>query len=825
MSRWGKFLTSIESGLDNILSEDDDKSKGTDSGRSTPAPAPSSAAPSQRPSQEISRQASTRRRNDRLQERLARAIDGKKEAEAKRKEEESRGVGEDENDRSLTVGEEAVPSNGEPKGGEAGSRLSTDREMLELTAEGTQSPHFVELEVARADEAATESTTSATEAATEKDQLGRRSEEPTATSPIETDNERVSMGESSTSTDIDGANDFYLERIDALQAKLKYLVEEATQAARKAAAESKADSAERKLAQKEEKIALLMQEGQMLSRTELKHLSTIKQLQSRVKDDEKSLAAERRATSDARKEVLSFKGKWSEAESAKAQGPQQSQKISKLEQELEKERGESRRQASEVAKLRDEIRNSRASELLASIEEQKRLLQVERNAVADLRDDLSTARVEKELAQDRQKMHLEQEKLRADRAKELHKNAEDDLRREIMALEARLETLRAHSEEVLGGPADLQAKHLRQIETLQRQYSVASENWRGIETSLSTKIPLLERERDDLTRKEAELRRKLRENSSRLRSMQDQVDEAMTKSSKVEDDLLTEQGRIAELRAALVAARQEAETAKMGLKAAQEEAASAWAENSKNLDRMDSPDLPTPRSRAQSPALMTPRHGHGPNGSDLRSHRQHSTAGLGRLYGKVSQVERQGPRKLSLQHSQAPVRTPTHQDSVASFTRISSHQNMHDSRSVSIDEEDDHLMGLATPATPGRTLGDMISASTPSAGPSVQLVERMSSAVRRLESEKTATKDELDRLSQQRDEAREEIMSLMAEIEEKRGLDAKVSQLQSQVEEMSEKYETTLDLLGEKSEMVDELRADIDDMKEIYRENLQKSLR
>lgn len=60
----------------------------------------------------------------------------------------------------------------------------------------------------------------------------------------------------------------------------------------------------------------------------------------------------------------------------------------------------------------------------------------------------------------------------------------------------------------------MQAKLLRQIETLQTQYAVASENWQGIEGSLIARIAAVEKERDDIARREADVRRKARETVS-----------------------------------------------------------------------------------------------------------------------------------------------------------------------------------------------------------------------------------------------------------------------------------------------------------------------
>lgn len=79
-------------------------------------------------------------------------------------------------------------------------------------------------------------------------------------------------------------------------------------------------------------------------------------------------------------------------------------------------------------------------------------------------------------------------------------------------MESKMESLRARAEEVSSGASgDAHAKLLRQVETLQTQYAIASENWQGIEGSMLGRIASLEKERDDLAKKEGDIRRKARE--------------------------------------------------------------------------------------------------------------------------------------------------------------------------------------------------------------------------------------------------------------------------------------------------------------------------
>lgn len=126
--------------------------------------------------------------------------------------------------------------------------------------------------------------------------------------------------------------------------------------------------------------------------------------------------------------------------------------------------------------------------------------------------------------------------------------------------------------------------------------------------------------------------------------------------------------------------------------------------------------------------------------------------------------------------------------------------------------------------SPQQIINDMVSVSTVAAGPSVQLVERMSAAIRRLESEKVAAREELARISNQRDEARAELVAMMREVENGKSALSKVEDLERKVAETEEKYEATLEELGEKIELVEELRADVQDVKAMYRELVERTV-
>lgn len=202
------------------------------------------------------------------------------------------------------------------------------------------------------------------------------------------------------------------------------------------------------------------------------------------------------------------------------------------------------------------------------------------------------------------------------------------------------------------------------------------------------------------------------------------------------------------------------------------------------------------------------------------------TSGLGLPTIPTSFSDHPVGRRHSGQPSQnSGFGTPQRYDSFHSSSHQVIHASVPETPSGGTDQQEDFLGGAVTPATPERTIDDMMSVSTVAVGPSVQLVERMSAAVRRLESEKASSRDELERLLAQRDEAREQVVSLMAEAEEKRAADVKIKALEGEIAMMNQRYQTTLEMLGEKSELVEELRADVADVKQMYRDLVDRTMR
>ena len=384
-------------------------------------------------------------------------------------------------------------------------------------------------------------------------------------------------------------------------------------------------------------------------------------------------------------------------------------------------------------------------------------------------------------------------------------------------MESRLEAYRTRAEEISSdGRTDIQAKLIRQIETLQSSYSVASENWRGIESTLLSRIAGFEKELSDMHKKEIDLRRKTRDSHNKCRELEKRLSQETNKIQELEDTLLQEKQKALALRSSLVEAEADLEAALAQSKTVRDD-----SENRLGRFKVDQREEVPDRSSSIS----------GNNSPVLRANVDDPTTQLRRLAGSpglgVTNVvapygERPFSRRTSLQPSQSfgihrqDSSLPLHQSLRKEGVSINP---------TSMSENLEELYeGLTSPVTPERTVNDVISTATP-AGPSVQLVERMSAAVRRLESEKAASRDEIDRLSTQRDEARNQVVGLIHELEGTKAAEVKRTRMEKEIQELNVRLQTTLEMLGEKSELVEELKADIVDMKEIYRSTIENTVK
>ncbi|KKK13590.1 hypothetical protein ARAM_005388 [Aspergillus rambellii] len=840
-SKWkvGSFLqqavAGVESRLDLILAEEEE------SKQPQSKPPAGKAKPSD-PSENASRSSSNARKNDRLQERLARAMV-----------------------RSNTPGSTAsvsspvtspVPSN------DARSSLDIESSLDSITKDPSQSQGALSDIAPMAPRMSYDSARSprnSVDAGTrtsiernitspvpehwqdmeEPDPLpaSKEAAQMTTGSPVEVIRSS-SNDDDDTSAQLEGDNNGpesqlqeeihgYIERIDALQSKLKYLAQEAAESARNAAATAEPGSIDRQLREKDQKIALLLEEGQKLSKAEMDHRAVMKKLRQQLVENSKIQTEAKKKGDRLERDLANVEARAKRAEAAEKRANVSLSAQMKVSRDLEAVTAERNALSQTVQEMKGQLARAVARADTAEAKAQSDALEQGKYRANQLEEELSSAKIEREINEEKLKREISSLRETIEQEKERARVLEAELKGEQSVLESKMESLRSRAEEASSGVAgDTQAKLLRQIETLQTQYAVASENWQTLEGSLLSRLANVEKERDEIARREGETRRKIRELNLKVKKVEEELENAQDTerdlSNQVEEQSREVQRLEQKLRKAtddLAAAQNELVEQKVAIDAtwAQklEEERAKWRELAL---------LPmNPPRRTESPVAFNRRPSNlevAVSVSDYRPTSRRSSV----MPGASPEIGTP-PRQNSL-----PVSTVSH--AILSPLLPSSGLIHVPETPTIMFESDEYFPRSGTPSAFGgaptqhsRTINDIISESTAGAGPSVQLVERMSATVRRLESERAASKDELARITAQRDEARQQVVDLMREVEEKRVSDTRVEELEEKLAGLDRRYETTLEMLGEKSEQVEELQADIADLKKIYRELVDSTMK
>lgn len=303
----------------------------------------------------------------------------------------------------------------------------------------------------------------------------------------------------------------YVERIDSLQAKLQYLAKNAADAAKKTTASAPAGSADRRLAEKDEKIALLLEEGRKLSNTEQKYRAAIRKLRTQLIEHEKQVEELKKDKEKAAAETEALRHQFSNEEKEKIQDEAQKESTT-LRREIDALKKANAIKDETIRRLEQDIKTNAEHAEASKAEALAKLQASERQKQNDLEESITNLQTEKGLLSNKIRLETLEWQEKFDRTVERGRNVEEELKHELRGMEGKLEAMRAAAEEASSGSGgDAQIKLLRQIETLQSQYASASDNWQGIEASLLAKVANLEKERDEAQRRESEMRKKARD--------------------------------------------------------------------------------------------------------------------------------------------------------------------------------------------------------------------------------------------------------------------------------------------------------------------------
>lgn len=223
----------------------------------------------------------------------------------------------------------------------------------------------------------------------------------------------------------------HLERIDALQSKLTYLSQQLAASAKAASTESDATSVNNKLAEKDFQIAALMEEGQKLSKTEMKHMTILKKTRAKGQEQDKEINTLKQRLTKAEKSITEQSERARRAEAGERAAQDKLKIVDKIEKDINTIRAEREEAGLTIAELRSQLNEALSRAEDAEKRVQSGALEAEKRARASLQEDLDNLRIEKKLAEDRAKKEIQAAKDQVKSQQEKANVTELELRGEI----------------------------------------------------------------------------------------------------------------------------------------------------------------------------------------------------------------------------------------------------------------------------------------------------------------------------------------------------------------------------------------------------------
>lgn len=357
---------------------------------------------------------------------------------------------------------------------------------------------------------------------------------------------------------------------------------------------------------------------------------------------------------------------------------------------------------------------------------------------------------------------------------------EDMLRRDIEDLQQRYQASERRCEELITQVPESTRPLLRQIEAMQETTSRRAEAWSAVERSLTSRLQEAESKAAASEERERSMSERLSQTLSRINVLEAQISCLRTEQTQLTRSLEKERQKAGESRQDYLALKEEADT--------HEGHVTQLLEEIKELKRKHKEDL-----------------------HEALTHRQLLQQDIERE--KAARLELEKAAHLAEQN---PIlRTNSNFENglrrgVSSANSLSSMEESHYLQ-ASLDSSD----SLSERRNPGEATNTMSSYYLKSKTPNA-----FEAALRQKEGELASYMSRLASMESIRDSLAEELVKMTAECEKLRSEVSQLPGMKAELEALRRRHSAALELMGERDEELEELRADIVDLKEMYREQV-----
>ncbi|KAJ6932608.1 golgin candidate 5-like [Populus alba x Populus x berolinensis] len=361
---------------------------------------------------------------------------------------------------------------------------------------------------------------------------------------------------------------------------------------------------------------------------------------------------------------------------------------------------------------------------------------------------------------------------------------EEMLRRDVEDLQKRYQASERRSEELITQVPDSTRPLLRQIEAMQETTARRAEAWAAVERSLNSRLQEAEAKAVDAEERERSVNERLSQTLSRINVLEAQISCLRSEQTQLSRSLEKERQRAAENRQEYLAAKEEADT--------QEGRANQLEGQIKELRQKHKEEL-----------------------QDALIHRELLQQEIERE--KAARLELE--RTAHIHSASASDKTPIARSNSA-FENGNLTRKLSSASSLGSIEESYFLQAsldtsdsLSERRNPGEATMSpyYMKSMTPSA---------FESALRQKEGELASYMSRLASMESIRDSLAEELVKMTSQCEKLQAESAFLPGLRAELDALRRRHSAALELMGERDEELEELRADIVDLKEMYREQV-----
>lgn len=324
-----------------------------------------------------------------------------------------------------------------------------------------------------------------------------------------------------------------------------------------AEAEKKSNSMtfEKLMKEKEQTIAELLAEGEKLSKQQLQLNTAVKKLRVKDKENENLIKSLRDKSSEQNLEIgrlenileskLESEKKYVESiNNMNAILKANEEEISRLKNDLEDAQEKSRSFKNALDNSYREISELHKARMSDITEAQRAAASVEMSAKEELLRDLDEQRLNAKKVENQLVLQIEDLQLSMTRMEKEHGRREDSLRQEVSDLQQRLQEAEERNQELTQSVSTATRPLLRQIENIQSTFAIQSTNFERIERNLSDRLAEAQNQLVSAVEKERNASENLMELSTRVNSLDIQVSSLRQDKARLQAELEMERSKL-----------------------------------------------------------------------------------------------------------------------------------------------------------------------------------------------------------------------------------------------------------------------------------------